>query len=220
MTTTSIIKLLDDREFKLLYLPQQMKDNTKLAIKQQWMKDYVKVSNLQQVKLSELQHWMKDNAAKIAEEVMSICEKIKKFDTFNRMIKESTLDKLLVGRGALDQLLAEEEAEWQKPRTSKLRVQPLSKRMRYCGELVMSDSPVTRTGFLNMCARKIRFNNGGNITMTQGHDEATVINNCRVNGFGQPIMIDSTAIWFVVTLIARIVDNNVKTLLNKLPASI
>jgi hypothetical protein len=126
MSTITTNLLMDGSESKLRQHPQRMMDNTKLSdiqqrmkgnVKlsdlQQRMKDNVKLSDLQQAKLSELQHRMKDNAAKIAGEVVSVCEKIKESDTLNGMIKESTLDKLLVGRGTLDRLLAEEEAEWQ-----------------------------------------------------------------------------------------------------------
>lgn len=86
-------------------------------------------STLFDVKLSNLQQRIKDNAAKIAEDVttgelqqrmrikitedvVTAYETIKESETLHLMIKESTLDKLLVGRGTLDQVLAEEVEEW------------------------------------------------------------------------------------------------------------
>ena len=68
---------------------------------------------------------VKDNAAKIAEKIkesealsgmkenaVKIAGKIKESEALNEMIKEITLDNLLVGKGTLDRLLAEEEEEW------------------------------------------------------------------------------------------------------------
>ena len=81
--------------------------------------------HVKDVKISNLQQRMKDNAAKIAEDVKTgelqqrmkinattAYETIKESETLHSMIKESTLDKLLVGRGTLDQVLAEEVEEW------------------------------------------------------------------------------------------------------------
>ena len=59
----------------------------------------------EKIKESEALNEMKENAVKIA-------GKIKESEALNEMIKESTLDNLLVGKGTLDRLLAEEEEVW------------------------------------------------------------------------------------------------------------
>ena len=64
------------------------------------------------VKISNLQQRMKDNATKITGDVVTAYETIKESETLHSMIKKSTLDKLLVGRGTLDEVLAEEVEEW------------------------------------------------------------------------------------------------------------
>lgn len=85
---------------------------------------YVKLSNLQQrmkdnaakiaedIKTGELQQRMKISATKMTGDVVTAYETIKESETLHSMIKESTLDKLLVGTGTLDQVLAEEIEEW------------------------------------------------------------------------------------------------------------
>jgi hypothetical protein len=79
---------------------------------------------------------MKDNAAKIVEEVMSVCEKIKKSNTLNGMIKKALWTSCWLGGEPWINFLWRRRQSGN-PHTSKLQVQPLSKRMRYCGEVVL-----------------------------------------------------------------------------------
>ena len=94
----------------LFDLQHRMKD-VKLSNIQQRMKDNA-VKIAEDVKTGELQQRMKMNATKITGDVVTAYETIKESETLHSMIKESTLDKLLVGRGTLDIVLAEEVEEW------------------------------------------------------------------------------------------------------------
>jgi len=84
----------------LFDLKHRVKD-VKISNLQQWMKDNA-AKIAEDVKTGELQQRMKINATKITGDVVTAYETIKESETLHSMTKESTLDKLLVGRGTFD----------------------------------------------------------------------------------------------------------------------
>ncbi len=65
-----------------------------------------------------------------------------------------------------------------------------------------------RVNLSHPSTRRKRFTNRGNLISVKGNEKATVIFDCGINQRWKAIGVDPVAVWFVVLLVARVVDKN------------